>query len=98
VIETNLTVTDPGVPSRKIRQFHKGALTLAKQALDLYSVNERLANVVLVPLNAKRHAELLEILNEFTERLKQFTAEDLVDAQSLYQVLVNVSPVGGKLK
>lgn len=98
VIETNLTVTDPGVPSAKIKLFHKGALSLAKQAIDLYSVNERMANALLVPLDAKRHEELLELINEFAERLKDFTAQDSVDADRLYQVLINLSPVGGKSK
>ena len=98
VIETNLSVTDPGVPSRKIRQFHKGALGLAKQALDLYPVNERMANTLIVALDEKRHAELLELLKEFAERLQDFAAESVESPDRLYQVLVNLSPVGRKLE
>jgi uncharacterized protein (TIGR02147 family) len=98
VIDTTLSVTDPGVPSRKIRQFHKGALNLAKQALDLYSTRERLANTVLVALDEKRHAELRQIFQEFAERLQDFASQDTPEAGRLYQILLNLSPVGGKLE
>jgi uncharacterized protein (TIGR02147 family) len=98
VIDTTLSVTDPGVPSRKIRQFHKGALNLAKQALDLYSTQERLANTVLVALDEKRHQELRQLFQEFAERLQDFAAQDTPQAGRLYQILLNLSPVGGKLE
>jgi uncharacterized protein (TIGR02147 family) len=98
VIETNLSVTDPGVPNRKIRQFHKGALGLARQALDLYPPEERLANTVLIALDEKRHQELRQLFREFAERLQDFAAADTAGATRLYQVLLNLSPVGGKLE
>jgi uncharacterized protein (TIGR02147 family) len=96
VIDTTLSVTDPGVPNRKIRQFHKGALGLAKQALDLYPTNERLANTFLIALDNKRHAELRGLFQEFAEKLQDFAAQDTPQAERLYQVLLNLSPVGGK--
>lgn len=98
VIDTTLSVTDPGVPSKKIRQFHKGALQLAKLALDLYSTEERLANTLLIALDEKRHAELRELFKEFSERLQDFASHDVPQAERLYQVLLNLSPVGGKLE
>lgn len=99
VIDTTLSVTDPGVPHRKIRQLHKGALALARLAIDLYSSQERLANTLIVPLNEKRYAELLELFDEFAERLQEFAAKsDGEDGNRLYQVLLNLSPVGGKLE
>jgi uncharacterized protein (TIGR02147 family) len=98
VIDTTLSVTDPGVPSRKIRQFHKGALSLARQALDLYGTNERLANTILVTLDEKRHHELRQLFQEFAEKLQDFAAQDTPQAERLYQVLLNLSPVGGKLE
>lgn len=98
VIDTNLSVTDPGVPSRKIRQFHKGALGLAKQALDLYATNERLANTLIVALDEKRHQELLQLVAEFVERLQEFAAIHTDKPDRLYQVLINLSPVGRKLE
>ena len=98
VIDTNLSVTDPGVPSRKIRQFHKGALNLARQALDLYTTQERLANTLLVPLDESRHKELRALFQEFAEKLQDFAAQETSGATRLYQVLINLSPVGGKLE
>lgn len=98
VIETNLTTTEPGAPSRKIRQFHKGALGVAKQALDLYPVNERLANTMIVAVDEDRHAQLLELLKEFGERLQDFAAVHVENPDRLYQLVINLSPVGGKLE
>jgi len=98
VIDTTLSVTDPGVPSRKIRQFHKGALNLAKQALDLYPTNERLANTFVIALDEKRHQELRQLFQEFAERLQDFASQETPNSERLYQVLLNLSPVGGKLK
>ena len=98
VIDTTLSVTDPGVPSRKIRQFHKGALSLARQALDLYPTDERLANTLLVALDEKGHAELLHMFREFAEKLQDFAARENPSATRLFQVLINLSPVGGKLE
>ena len=98
VIDTTLSVTDPGVPSRKIRQFHKGALNLARQAIDLYSTDERFANTFLIALDEKRHAQLRQLLKDFAAQLQDFAAQDTPAATRLYQVLVNLSPVGGKLE
>jgi uncharacterized protein (TIGR02147 family) len=98
VIDTTLSVADPGVPSRRIRQFHKGALNLAKLALDLYSTNERLANTLILALDEKRHEELRQLFKEFAERLQDFASQETPQAGRLYQILLNLSPVGGKLE
>lgn len=98
VIEANLTVADSGVPSRKVRQFHKGVLSVARQAIDLYSFEERTANALLIPLNERRYQELQELLQDFAERLQNFAAEETVGADRLYQLLINLSPIGGKVK
>lgn len=98
VIDTTLVVTDPGVPNKKIRQFHKSALSLAKLALDLYGTDERLANTVLLALDEKRHDELRQLFKEFAERLQDFASQETPAAGRLYQILLNLSPVGGKLE
>ncbi len=98
VVETRLAVAEPAAPSRRIRQFHKGALSLAKMALDLYPVEERLANTLIIPLDEKSHAELLELIQEFAEKLKDFAARKKEDGTRLYQLIVNLSPVGGKIE
>lgn len=98
VIETNLTVTDPGTPNKKVRQFHKSTLGLAQRALDIYSIEERLANALLIPLNEARYQELLEMFKEFAEKLQRFTADETPNPDRLYQVLINLSPVGKKVE
>jgi uncharacterized protein (TIGR02147 family) len=98
VVETRLTVAEPRLPSRRIRQFHKGALGLAKLALDLYPKEERLANTLLIPLDEKGHADLMELIAEFAEKLKDFAARKAEEGNRLYQLIINLSPVGRKLE
>ena len=98
VLETRLAVAEPKVASRKIRQFHKGALHLAKLALDLYPIEERLANTLIIPLDGKRYAELKGLCEEFAEKLKDFAAQSPESGNRLYQMIINLSPVGGKFE
>lgn len=99
VLETNLATSEPKVPSRKIRQFHKGALSLAKAALDLYPPDQRLANTLIVALDQSRHEELNGLIQEFAEKLKDFAARQPDgNCDRLYQLIINLSPVGGKLE
>ncbi|MCB0366295.1 MAG: TIGR02147 family protein [Bdellovibrionaceae bacterium] len=97
-LETNLAVADPRVPSSKIRRFHKGALKLAQLAIDLFPPSERLANTLTIPLNDESYAELMKIIDQFAENLKDFAAKNEQEGDRLYQLILNVSPVGGKLK
>ena len=98
VVETQLAVVEPVTPSRRIRQFHKGAMSLAKLALELYPKEERLANTQIMALNEESLAELNELIAEFAEKLKDFSARKRGDGNRLYQLIVNLSPVGGKLE
>ncbi len=98
VLDSRLAVADPNVPSRKIRQFHKGALSMAKLALDLFPVSERFANTLIIPLDDKRYEELQGLIQEFSEKLKDFAARNPEEGNRLYQLIVNLSPVGGKLE
>jgi uncharacterized protein (TIGR02147 family) len=96
VTETPLTVTDPQVPSSKIRQFHKGALSIAKAALDTHPANERYANTMILSMDAEKYQELVSVIQEFAEKLKDFAAQS--SGPQLYQVIVNLSPTGGKFE
>ncbi len=98
VLESRLAVAEPNVPSRKIRQFHKGALQLAKLALDLYPSNERFANTLIIPLDEKRYEELRDLIQEFSEKLKDFAGKSPESGNRLHQLIVNLSPIGGKLE
>lgn len=97
VVESNLTVTESPIPSKSIRRFHKAALKIAQQALELHSPNERFANSLLLNLSTKRYLQLLQIMNEFAETLKNFSEIQDDECERLYQISLNVSPVGGKI-
>lgn len=94
VTETPLTVTDPQVPSQKIRNFHKGALGIAKAAIDSHSPAERYANTLILSMNEEKYQELVQMIQEFAEKLKDFASTS--SGPRLYQVLVHLSPTGGK--
>lgn len=98
VLDTPLAVADPKVPSQKIRAFHKAALGIAAKAIDRVAPTERMANTLIVPLNEKSYRELLDLIEEFGEKLKDFANAHHDDGETLYQLIVNASPVGGKLK
>lgn len=98
VVEANLAVTDPKIPSKKIRQFHKGALGVAKGALDLFPPSERHANTLIIPLNEKSYSELMEIIQDFSDKLKDFAAHNNETGDRLYQLILNLSPTGGKVE
>ena len=97
VLETHLAVADPQMPSLQIRRFHKAALEIAKVALDLYPISDRLANTMTIALDEQAYAELLELSKEYAEKLQEFASQPPVRANRLYQVILNISPIGGKL-
>ena len=102
VVESDLAVADPKVPSKKIREAHKGALSIAKSAIDMFPPSERLANTLIIPLDERRYGELLELIGEFAEKIQHFAerseATAVTASDRLYQLIVNVSPVGGKVE
>jgi len=98
VLDTDLAISEPKVPSQKIRQFHKGAMNLAKVALDLFPPQERLANTLIIPLDEQRYEEMQGMIQEFAEKLKDFAAKNPEAGNRLYQLIINLSPVGGKLE
>lgn len=98
VIESNLTVAETPVPSQKIRKFHKSALKVAQHAIDLHAPSERLANTLLVCLSKERYQELMVITQEFTDKLKEFAEVSPPGADRLYQLVINISPTGGKVE
>lgn len=108
VLDTPLTVTDPKVASSKIRSFHKNALKLAKVNMDIYSTSERLANTATIALTKSKYQELVQLIEEFSEKLQQFSENSSSDilknknisnqneVLQIYQLIINLSPVGGK--
>ncbi len=95
VVETQLAVADPGISDHKIRQFHKGALGVARDAIDLFGPHRRYANALILPLSEEGYAQLLELIADFAEELKKFASENHNHGRQLYQFILNLSPTGG---
>jgi len=94
VEDTPLHVVDQRIPDQKVRQFHKGALKTALQAMDQHSPKHRYANALILPLDDEGYRELTQLIEETAEKLQKF-AERTHNGDRLYQVLINLSPTGG---
>lgn len=92
--ESLITTTD-GIPNRKIRSFHKKALEIAKRGLDLYPVERRRECALILRLDGESLSELRELLKDFYSRLLAFAGEHASESESLYQVTIHLTPMGG---
>jgi uncharacterized protein (TIGR02147 family) len=97
VIETSLVTQEAPPPGAKIRAFHKAALSIARQNMDLFSVNERFANTMIIDLTPERYQELIAMIQEFSRELQNFAAVEEQNGDRLYQVLVHLTPTGGRV-
>jgi uncharacterized protein (TIGR02147 family) len=79
----------------KIRKFHKKTLDIAKAGLDTWPIEERLAQAMLIPLDAAAYGELLELIQEFGEKLRVFSETHADCNQRLYQFILHLTPTGG---
>lgn len=98
VVETVLATQEAPAPSQKIRAFHKAALSIAKQNIDLFASHERHANTLVLELTPARYHELTEMICEFSKLLQDFAAADCERGDRLYQMLINLSPTGGRVE
>jgi uncharacterized protein (TIGR02147 family) len=98
VQDDKVPVSNTPVPAKKIRDFHKGALMLAKRAIDVFASSERLANTMTITLDQEGYSELMHLIQEFGEKLRDFATHRAGAGDRLYQLIINVSPVGGKIE
>lgn len=91
----HLVQTTDDLPNQKIRSFHKQALSIAKNGIDLYPPERRRASALTIALTDEGADELRELLKEFYERLMTFTETHASDEGKLYQVLMHLTPIGG---
>ena len=97
VLESHLAVPEGSQhnpPQNKIRQFHKAALKVAQAGIETFSPSERLANSVLLTLNEDSYAELVNLLEECSEKIQRFIVEHQENGNRLYQLILNLSPTG----
>jgi uncharacterized protein (TIGR02147 family) len=92
----SLTTTTENIPSTAIKRFHKKALDLAQRGIDDYPPERRRAAAVVVSLNESSYQKLFQLVGEFHEQLKKFVEDHPNDDERLYQVLLHLSPIGGK--
>lgn len=97
VVETSLVVQETPVPGAKIRDFHKAALAIARQNIDLFSYQERFANTLILDLTPERYQQLVGMVQEFSKELQNFAAVENENGDRLYQVVLNLSPTGGRV-
>ncbi len=96
VVETSLVSQVAPPPGTKIRAFHKAALSIAKQNIDLFSVQERFANTLILDLTPERYHELTAMIQEFAKELQNFAAVEEQNGDRLYQILIHLTPTGGR--
>jgi len=96
IVEADTVVaTTDEIPDTKIQAFHLQALEIAKRGIKAHSVAKRKASALVLPLNEENVKELKALLNEFYERLIVFAEDHPNDNEQLYQVILNLCPVGG---
>ena len=94
VLDQPLSVKEPIDSHLLVRKFHKKALNLAINGLDLVPPHKRLANTFILPVDDSTYDELMLIVKNFTEQLKQFCENKALHGDRLYQVTINLTPTG----
>ncbi len=96
IVEDNpVTMTSDDIPSSKIKQFHSKALEMARRGIYLYPIEKRRELALVLRLNAKSLAALRDMLKQFHEQLLVFAEEHVDDQDELFQVTINLVPIGG---
>ncbi len=101
VQDTPLTVTEPESSQKSVRQFHKAALEIAKRGLETFSIEERIANTFVMPIDDQMYEKISQLLKEFSMNLNQILSSvecEKKEGLRLYQLTLNLSPIGGKSK
>jgi uncharacterized protein (TIGR02147 family) len=97
VVETSLVSQEAPSPGPQIRAFHKAALSIARQNIDVFPATERFANTLVLDLTPERYQELVALIQEFSKNLQEFTAVENHNGDRLYQVLIHLTPTGGRV-
>jgi uncharacterized protein (TIGR02147 family) len=94
--DTPLHIVDQRIPDGKVQQFHRATLANAAKALAAFPTDQRFANALVVALDERAYSDLVAIVESVSERLQQF-AEQQSSGERLYQLVINLSPTGGRL-
>jgi len=91
-----LTTTSDEKSNERAKSFHSHSLDIAKRAIKFHPMESRQASAVVLALNESSFNDLKEMLKEFYEKVLEFVEEHSDDNEQLYQVIIHLSPVGGK--
>ena len=81
---------------KKIRHFHKQSLELAKKGIDQYSIEERIAQALILTLDSDAEVDLKNLINEFADKLQSFSEKHAKADKRLYQLIIHLTPTGGQ--
>lgn len=90
-----VTTSTDGLPNEKIRSFHKKALEIARQNIDRVPLTKRREAAFVLHLNEPTLVKLTQLFDEICETLIQFAESHPDDNEKLYQILINLTPIGG---
>lgn len=94
----HLSVADENIASERVREFHKFILKNAKEAIDLYDMDKRLANAMTMSLTDDEYQELSDLIRGFSQELQAFASnQSRSKGRKLYQLAINLCPTGGKI-
>lgn len=88
---------ESGLPTQKIRDFHKAALKVARDGIEKYSPDQRMALSLTVPTSEDSLMRLRDLLSTFGERLQEFCEEEAqrtgTSSNQLHQVTLSLVPI-----
>ena len=89
-----ITTTD-GQPDKNIPAFHRKALELARRAIAIYPKDRRRQFALIIRLNRSSTDLVKDLVQEFYDKLLLFAEAHENEEEELYQVTINLCPVGG---
>ena len=96
ILEESAVFTTSGLPSAKIRQFHKAALEIAKQGLERLPPGRRKAYATVISVNKEGLDELRTMVDQFHKQLQDFIEKHPDGNEQLCQVVLHFTPLGGQ--
>jgi uncharacterized protein (TIGR02147 family) len=92
-----LTTTDDKDFDRKKQAFHRNALRIAYRGILAHPWERRHESALILPVDKASLERLKKLLKGFYEELLVFAENDLETNEELYQVVINLTPVGGPI-
>ncbi len=91
-----LVVSTHDIPNDQIREMHARALKLASRGLQEIPSSRRMASTVVLTVNQNSLAELRNLITKFQQELFDFVEEHPNGNEQLCQVVMHMTPMGGK--